>query len=84
MTGRVSLPKLLSDWKKGDWQANTSLKKKPALGEKKKKRELHSSVIRHSLTTKYLIQITYVLRSYIALGCVVFIINKRISLFFLF
>ncbi len=27
MTGRVSLPKLLSDWKKGDWQANISLKK---------------------------------------------------------
>ena len=36
MTGRVSLPKLLSDWKKGDWQANISLKK-PALGEKKKR-----------------------------------------------
>lgn len=82
MTGRVSLPKLLSDWKKGDGR-QTLLLKKHALGEKKK-RELHSSVIRHSLTTKYLIQITYVLRSYIALGCVVFIINKRISLFFLF
>lgn len=27
MTGRVSLPKLLSDWKKGDWQANISFKK---------------------------------------------------------
>ena len=38
MTGRVSLPKLLSDWKKGDWQANISLKKNQHQVKKKKER----------------------------------------------
>lgn len=36
MTGRVSLPKLLSDWKK-ETGRQTLLLKKPALGEKKKR-----------------------------------------------